>query len=125
MMALFAACETANEEGKGLVITSGTEYIVEANGGDVYVTYTGVSGVNATVIEGQECINSIKTPAAGIVIINVKANTTNAARTAVVDIQSTDGDFNKLIVLRQKGSGTNVGGNADVTFNAACMDGYY
>jgi hypothetical protein len=125
MMALFAACETANEEGKGLVITSGTEYILEANGGDVYVTYTGVSGVNATVIDGQECISSSKTPATGIVVINVKANTTNAARTAVVDIQSTDGDFNKLIVLRQKGSGTNVGGNADVTFSAACMDGYY
>ena len=125
MMALFAACETANEEGKGLVITSGTEYIVEANGGDVYVTYTGVSGVNATVIEGQEYISSIKTPATGIVVINVKANTTDASRTAVVDIQSTDGDFNKLIVLRQKGSGTNIGGNADVTFSAACMDGYY
>ena len=125
MMALFAACENANEEGKGLVITSGAEYIVEANGGDVYVTYTGVSGVNATVIEGQECISSIKTPATGIVIINVKVNTTDASRTAVVDIQSTDGDFNKLIVLRQKGSGTNIGGNADVTFSAACMDGYY
>ena len=120
---LFAACEPTADE--GMVITSGKEYIVEANGGDVYVTYTGVSGVNATVIEGQEFISSVKTPAVGIVVINVKANTTEAARTAIVDIKSTDGDFNQLIILRQKGSNTNTGGNADVNFTALCMDGYY
>ena len=120
---LFAACEPTADE--GMVITSGKEYIVEANGGDVYVTYTGVSGVNTTVIEGQEFISSVKTPAVGIVVINVKANTTEAARTAIVDIKSTDGDFNQLIILRQKGSDTNTGGNADVNFTALCMDGYY
>ena len=124
MMALFVACEPMGQGGKGLVITSGTEYTVEANGGDVYVTYTGVSGVNVTIIEGQECINSIKTPATGIVVVNIKANATGAERTAVVDIVSTDGDFNRLVVIRQKG-GANIGGNADVTFSAECMDGYY
>ena len=124
MMALFVACEPMGQGDKGLVITSGTEYTVEANGGDVYVTYTGVSGVNVTIIEGQECINSIKTPATGIVVVNIKANATGAERTAVVDIVSTDGDFNRLVVIRQKG-GANIGGNADVTFSAACMDGYY
>ena len=110
---LFAACEPTADE--GMVITSGKEYIVEANGGDVYVTYTGVSGVNTTVIEGQEFISSVKTPAVGIVVINVKANTTEAARTAIVDIKSTDGDFNQLIILRQKGSNINTGGNAMLT----------
>ncbi len=122
-VAMFAACEPTADE--GMVITSGKEYIVESNGGDVYVTYTGVSGVNATVIEGQEFISSVKTPAVGIVVINVKANTTEAARTAIVDIKSTDGDFNQLIILRQKGSNSNIGGNADVNFTALCMDGYY
>lgn len=124
MMALFVACEPMGQGGKGLVITSGTEYTVEANGGDVYITYTGVSGVNVTIIEGQECIKSIKTPATGIVVVNIKANATGAERTAVVDIVSTDGDFNRLVIIRQKG-GANVGGNADVTFGAECMDGYY
>ncbi|MBO7306592.1 MAG: hypothetical protein J6U59_01035 [Alistipes sp.] len=122
-VAMFAACEPTADE--GMVITSGKEYIVESNGGDVYVTYTGVSGVNATVIEGQEFISSVKTPAVGIVVINVKANTTEAARTAIVDIKSTDGDFNQLIILRQKGSNSNIGGNADHTFTAMSMDGYY
>lgn len=120
---LFASCETQNE-GDWFEITSGKEYIVESNGGDVYVTYTGADTVTTTIIEGEEAIASIKTPAKGIIVITLRVNTTNSSRIAVVEVCA-DEDFTKLIVLRQKGSDTNTGGNADVNFTALCMDGYY
>ena len=127
LMAIFVACESPNEGGKdGFAITSGLEYKVDMNGGDVYVIYTGAETVTTSIKSGQEAINSIKTPAAGVVVINFKANTTGAIRTAIVEVRA-ESDFATLVFLQ---AGSNNGGNTgtediDVRFAAQCMDGYY
>ena len=125
MVACFAACETNKETGDGFVITSGTSYTVEANGGDVYVTYTADDVVTTSVVSGNEIINSIKNPANGVIIVNFKANTTSASRTAIVEIRCLS-NLSTLVFTQAAGNnGGNVGGKADVEFKAQSMDGYY
>lgn len=125
MVACFAACETNKETGDGFVITSGTSYTVEANGGDVYVTYTAADVVTTSVVGGNEIINSIKNPANGVIIVNFKANTTSASRTAVVEIRCLS-NLSTLVFTQAAGNnGGNIGGKADVEFKAQSMDGYY
>lgn len=121
--AMFVACEPATEE--GLIITSGRQYKVEANGGDVYVTYMGADAVTTTIIEGGEAISGIKTPTAGIIVVSFKANTANSVRNAVVEVSAGNGDFTTLISFLQAANNQNIGNDADVTFTAMQMDGYY
>ena len=121
--AAFVACEPTADE--GLVITSGRSYKVEANGGDVYVTYMGADAVTTTIIEGGEAISGIKTPAAGIIVVSFKANTANSVRNAVVEVSAGNGDFTTLISFLQAANNSNIGNDADVTFTAMQMDGYY
>ena len=121
--AAFVACEPATEE--GLIITSGRQYKVEANGGDVYVTYMGADAVTTTIIEGGEAISGIKTPAAGIIVVSFKANTANSVRNAVIEVSAGNGDFTTLISFLQAANNQNIGNDADVTFTAMQMDGYY
>lgn len=121
--AAFVACEPATEE--GLIITSGRQYKVEANGGDVYVTYMGADAVTTTIIEGGEAISGIKTPTAGIIVVSFKANTANSVRNAVVEVSAGNGDFTTLISFLQAANNSNIGNDADVTFTAMQMDGYY
>ena len=121
--AAFVACEPAADE--GLVITSGRQYKVEANGGDVYVTYMGADAVTTTIIEGGEAISGIKTPTAGIIVVSFKANTANSVRNAVVEVSAGNGDFTTLISFLQAANNQNIGNDADVTFTAMQMDGYY
>lgn len=125
MVACFAACETNKEKGDGFVITSGTSYAVEANGGDVYVTYTADDVITTSVVSGNEIINSIKNPANCVIIVNFKTNTTSASRTAVVEIRCLS-NLSTLVFTQAAGNnGGNVGGKADVEFKAQSMDGYY
>ena len=121
--AAFVACEPTADE--GLVITSGRSYKVEANGGDVYVTYMGADAVTTTIIEGGEAISGIKTPTAGIIVVSFKANTANSVRNAVVEVSAGNGDFTTLISFLQAANNQNIGNDADVTFTAMQMDGYY
>ncbi len=122
--AMFVACEPATEQ--GLIITSGKQYKVDANGGDVYVTYTGVDSATATISEDTNgAITSIKNPAPGIIVINFSTNTTGSVRNAVVEVSARNGDFTTLLLFNQAASNSNIGGNADVTFAALSMDGYY
>ena len=121
--AAFVACEPAADE--GLVITSGRQYKVEANGGDVYVTYMGADAVTTTIIEGGEAISGIKIPTAGIIVVSFKANTANSVRNAVVEVSAGNGDFTTLISFLQAANNSNIGNDADVTFTAMQMDGYY
>ena len=121
--AAFVACEPAADE--GLVITSGRQYKVDANGGDVYVTYMGADAVTTTIIEGGEAISGIKTPTAGIIVVSFKANTANSVRNAVIEVSAGNGDFTTLISFLQAANNSNIGNDADVTFTAMQMDGYY
>ena len=121
--AAFVACEPTADE--GLVITSGRQYKVEANGGDVYVTYMGADAVTTTIIEGGEAISGIKTPTAGIIVVSFKANTANSVRNAVIEVSAGNGDFTTLISFLQAANNSNIGNDADVTFTAMQMDGYY
>lgn len=121
--ATFVACEPAADE--GLIITSGRSYKVEANGGDVYVTYMGADAVTTTIIEGGEAISAIKTPTKGIIVVSFKANTANSVRNAVVEVSAGNGDFTTLISFLQAANNSNIGNDADVTFMAQSMDGYY
>ena len=122
---LFASCEKADNTDPGFTITSGIEYMVDVNGGDIYVTYTGANTVATTIKSGQEAINSIKNPTAGVVVVNFRANATGAIRNAIVELRAND-DIATLVFL-QAGSnngGGNTGGNADVTFAALQHDAH-
>ena len=96
--AMFVACEPATQE-QGLTITSGKEYKVTANGGDVYITYVGADAVATTIIEGQEAIASIKTPTSGVIVVNFHANTSGSPRSAVVEVSAGNGDFTTLLLF--------------------------
>lgn len=121
----FVACDKTNDTKEGLTIISGTEYKVDVNGGDVYVTYSGADAVTTTIISGHGAIKSVTTPAVGLVVVNFKSNSTGAARTAVVEVRAGE-VFATLVFLQAGGSGGgNTGENADVVFNASSMDGYY
>ena len=122
---MFVACDKTNDTKESLTILSGTEYKVEVGGGDVYVTYTGADKVTTKIVSGKEAINSVTTPVGGLVVVNFKVNGTGAARSAVVELSA--GEEYATLVFLQAGSngGGNTGGNADVTFDALSMDGYY
>ena len=131
---LFASCDTDDNGGalKHLNFTSDMNIIVEAEGGNVAITYTlkdAVAGlaVETAIVSGEEAIQSITTPTTGVIIVDVKANT-GAQRIAIITVSY--GDEAANVTIMQKGSGSgggNGGGNtqADVEFQASCLDGYY
>ena len=134
---LFAACDTENEGGalKHFGITSETTITVDADGGNVAITYTikdAIEGekVETAVVSGQEMINSVTSPAQGVIIVDVKANS-GAQRVAVIAVSY--GKEATNITIQQKGSGNGGGNNgdnggstvADVEFTASFINGYY
>ena len=134
---LFAACDTENEGGalKHFGITSETTITVDADGGNVAITYTikdAIEGekVETAVVSGQEMINSVTSPAQGVIIVDVKANS-GAQRVAVIAVSY--GKEAANITIQQKGSGNGGGNNgdnggstvADVEFTASFINGYY
>ena len=130
---LFVACDTENDGGtlQHLNITSNTTILVEANGGNVAITYSikeAIEGasVESTIINGSEMINSITSPTTGVILVDVKANS-GAQRIAIISVSYGTDVAN--ITIQQKSSGNNSGngGNtqADVEFQASCLDGYY
>ncbi len=127
---LFVACDTENDGGtlQHLNITSNTTILVEADGGNVAITYSikeAIEGasVESTIINGSEMINSITSPTTGVILVDVKANS-GAQRIAIISVSYGTDVAN--ITIQQKGLGNN-GGNtqADVEFQASCLDGYY
>ena len=89
---LFVACDAENEVGalKHLAITSETTVKMEAEGGNVAITYTikdAIAGesVETAVVSGNEMIKSVTSPATGVIIVDVKANT-GLQRVAVVQL---------------------------------------
>lgn len=133
---LFVACDAENEVGalKHLTITSETTVKMEAEGGNVAITYTikdAIAGesVETNVVSGNEMIKSVTSPATGVIIIDVMANT-GLQRVAVVQLSY--GKETATVTIQQKAGGTsgddNGGGNnteADVEFTASFLNGYY
>ena len=133
---LFVACDAENEVGalKHLTITSETTVKMEAEGGNVAITYTikdAIAGesVETNVVSGNEMIKSVTSPAIGVIIIDVMANT-GLQRVAVVQLSY--GKETATVTIQQKAGGTsgddNGGGNnteADVEFTASFLNGYY
>ena len=130
---LFASCDTDDNGGalKHLNFTSDMNIIVEAEGGNVAITYTlkdAVAGlsVETAIVSGEEAIQSITTPTTGVIIVDVKANT-GAQRIAIITVSYGDEAANVTIMQKGSGSGGGNGDNtqADVEFQASCLDGYY
>ena len=130
---LFASCDTADEGGalKHLNITSDTTIVMDAEGGNVAITYTikdAVEGqsVKTAVVGGNEMIKRVTTPATGVILVDVAANA-GAQRVAIITVSY--GSEAANVTIQQKGSG-NGGGNggnteADVEFTATYISGYY
>ena len=130
---LFTACDTENNGGtlQHLNITSNTTILVEADGGNVAITYSikeAIEGesVESTIVSGSEMIGSITSPTTGVILVDVKANS-GAQRIAIISVSY--GSEAANITIQQKSYGNN-GGNggntqADVEFQASCLDGYY
>ena len=129
---LFAACSTEKESGalKHFSITSETTIKVEAEGGNVAITYNikdAIAGesVKTDVVSGSEVISAITHPATGVILVEVKANS-GAQRVAVITLSY--GTESANVTIQQKGVGNgggDNGGTADVEFTASCLDGYY
>ena len=127
---LFAACDAENEGGalKHFAITSETTITVDAEGGNVAVTYTiknAIEGesVETAIVNGENMINSVTSPTAGVIIVDVKANS-GAQRVAVIAVSY--GKESANVTIQQKGAGN--GGSdskADVEFTASYINGYY
>ncbi len=138
LVMLFVACETPSTEGalKHLSITSDSTILVEAEGGNVAITYNireSIEGqsIKTNIINGNEMISNITYPATGVILVDVEAND-GAQRVAVIEVSY--GEEAANITIQQKGSG-NGGGNgngdnggsteADVEFQASFINGYY
>ena len=129
---LFVACDTENEGGalKHFAITSDTIITMEADGGNVAITYTikdAIEGetVETSIVSGNEMIKSVASPATGVILVDVKANN-GAQRVAVISVNY--GNESATVTIQQKGSGN--GGNGggaevDVEFTASYINGYY
>ena len=133
LVMLFVACETESEGEalKHLNITSDTTIKVEAEGGNVAITYSinnpieGTS-VKAEILSGNEMIKGVTHPATGVILVDVKANS-GVQRVAVMQVSY--GTEIATITLQQKGVGNNNGGgnegSVDVEFQASFINGYY
>ena len=130
---LFVACDTENEGGalKHLTITSETTIKMEAEGGNVAITYTikdAIEGetVETSIVSGNEMIKSVTSPATGVILVDVKANS-GAQRVAVISVNY--GNESATVTIQQRGSGNggDNGGSAevDVEFTASYINGYY
>lgn len=130
---LFASCNN-EEEGsalKHLNITSDTTILMEADGGNVAITYTikdAIAGqvVETSVVSGEEVIKSITSPATGVILVEVSANT-GLQRVAIIAVSYGQEVANVTIQQKASDNGGGNGGNtqADVEFQASCLDGYY
>ena len=134
---LFVACDTENEGGalKHFAITSETTIKMDAEGGNVAITYTikdAIEGetVETSIVSGNEMIKSVTSPATGVILVDVKANS-GAQRVAVISVSY--GNESATVTIQQKGSGNggNGGGDnggsaeVDVEFTASYINGYY
>ena len=130
---LFVACDTENEGGalKHFAITSETTIKMDAEGGNVAITYTikdAIEGeiVETSIVSGNEMIKSVTSPATGVILVDVKANS-GAQRVAVISVSY--GNESATVTIQQKGSGNggDNGGSAevDVEFTASYINGYY
>ena len=136
---LFVACETPDEGSlKHFSITSELNMEVEAKGGSVAITYSikdAISGesIKTTILSGEQMINEVTQPAAGVIILDIASNDTGAERAAVVKVAYGAESANVTITQTTNGSG-NGGGNGgggnndgkyDVEFTASFINGYY
>ena len=139
VVALFAACESAEEQTptNHLTITSNNTVEVAAEGETVAITYTinnPISGVDVAtnIVEGKDAIEKITTPATGVILVDVKANTTTSKRLAIINVSYAD-ESASVVINQAAGNGNgneNEGGNGNenddvVTFEAAKFNGNY
>ena len=138
-MALFVACEKpieGSENDANFKLTAKNTYDVGAEGETIAVTYTianPVAGtdVTTTIISGNEAIKAITKPAVGVVLVEVKANTTTQKRLAVINISYATEAYD-IVINQAAGSntGNNNGNNGnndefDVEVRALYLNGYY
>ena len=130
---LFAACEPNNVEGtlKNFGITSETNPVIEAEGGNIAITYSIKEAINGQTVEsevvsGTEMINAITSPATGVILVEVKANG-GAQRVAIIKLSYGSESTNVTITQKGNGNGGNNGDNTevDVEFSASYINGYY
>lgn len=129
---LFVACEKSEGDAKmHLKITSEQTITMEAEGGNVAITYSILDpidgqSIEAEVISGSEMIKQITTPATGVIIAEVKENK-GSQRIAIIEVRY--GTESTNVTIQQKGSGSGSGNGdnteADVEFVASSLDGYY
>ena len=134
---LFVACETPEEGSlKHFSITSELNMEVEAKGGSVAITYSikdAISGesIKTTILSGEQMINEVTQPAAGVIILDIASNDTGAERAAVVKVAYGAESANVTITqtANDSGNGGNGGdnndGKYDVEFTASFINGYY
>lgn len=129
---LFMACEKSEGDAKmHLKITSEQTITMEAEGGNVAITYSILDpidgqSIEAEVISGSEMIKQITTPATGVIIAEVKENK-GSQRIAIIEVRYGTESTNVTIQQKGSGNGSGNGGNteADVEFTASSLDGYY
>ena len=132
---LFSACESNNVEDtlKHIAITSDTNPVIEADGGNVAITYSIIEAIQGQsvqneVVSGTEMIKAITSPATGVILVEVKANS-GAQRVAIIKVSY--GSESTNVTITQKGNGNggndNSGGSTevDVEFSASFINGYY
>ena len=130
VMALFTACDNAEEVGNGanFKLTSSNKFDVDANGGTKVITYTianHISGatVSTEIKQGAAAVKAISHPAEGVIIVDFDANTTSSTRIAI--IRATYGNESFDVVFSQKAAGGISGGQYDVEFEGTHFNGYY
>ena len=133
LLALFTACDNSDEAGNGganFQLTSSNTKEVSADGGAVLFTYTiknRVQGqsVEATVISGKDAVKDIELDTDGVIVVNIKANSSSESRLIIVNASYGSESFEVVISQKSVNGGGSSDGEFDVEFDGIYLNGFY
>lgn len=131
MLSLFTACGEVEDNGANFKLTSGNQWEVAAEGGTVAITYSiqnHISGaaVETTVTAGSEAVKSLTKPTEGVILVEIKANTTSESRIIIVHAAYGAEAFDVVISQKSGNGGSDSSDDEfDVVFEGDCFNGFY
>ena len=122
VLAIFTACEQlgVDTDGANFKITSSLSCEVEAEGGTAVFTYSiknhvpGAS-VITTIVSGDEAVKSVTMPTDGVILVDVKANTSSSGRIIIIKALY-DSESYEVVISQKRANGGSSSGSFYVEF---------
>ena len=130
LVSLFTACEMVEDNaGANFKLTSSNTFEVGANGGTAVFTYSinkSVAGASVTtsITSGNEAVKAVTLPTDGVIMVEVKANTSSEGRIIILSASYAGESFDVVITQKSGNSGAS-DETFDVEFEGLYLNGYY